>query len=260
MGFKKKTALALAAFLVVVLAACGWRSCTDRQEQQAAKDAAAQAQAESQQDGAQSVLSDEQKAAAGSYDADAAALADMLASYSWVSTSGAALDIREGVASLRTDGNSAAGKPFIITSAEHISDSDGEAWRASVEVDGKASVLEAGKAAGTDTWNMTCAALDSGAAFTTAAAHGDPVVDAVPGSFAELIGQEAADSIKAGVSAFVSEQYPSAATAVAQKTAELDLEHGTATLKWKLDNKAASTVKAVVSLSDPNSFEVSGGN
>lgn len=254
MGFKKKATIALAAFLVIVAAACVWRSATD-----AADEAAKKAeQAEQKQAADAGGEPGGQTSAVDPTDAAAASLSDMLASYSWVGASGSALDIREGVASLRSDGGQASEKEFSITSAEHFSDSDGEAWRASVEVDGKASVLEAGKPAGSDSWNMTCSALGSGA-FTTAAAHGDPVVDPVPDAFAALIGDDVAEGIRGGVKAFVSEQYPSAATAVAQKTATMDLEHGTATLSWRLDNRAATTVSAVVSLSGDGYYEISGG-
>lgn len=254
MGFKKKAAIALAAFLVVVAAACVWRSATD-----AADEAARKAeQAEQTQAAVAGEEPGGQTSAVDPTDASAASLSDMLASYSWVGASGAVLDIREGVASLRSDGGQASEKEFSITSAEHFSDSDGEAWRASVEVGGKASVLEAGKPAGSDSWNMTCSALGSGA-FTTAVAHGDPVVDPVPAAFAALVGDERAEDIRSAVETFVAEQYPSAATAVVQKTATMDLEHGTATLAWKLDNKAASTVSAVVSLSGDGNYEISGG-
>lgn len=254
MGFKKKATIALAAFLVIVAAACVWRSASDAAEEAAKK----AEQAEQKQAAEAGEEPGGRTSAVDPTDAAAASLSDMLASYSWVGASGAVLDIREGVASLRSDGGQASEKEFSITSAEHFSDSDGEAWRASVEVDGKASVLEAGKPAGSDSWNMTCAALGSGA-FTTAAAHGDPVVDPVPDAFAALIGDDEAEGIRGGVKAFVSEQYPSAATAVAQKTATMDLEHGTATLSWKLDNKAATTVSAVVSLSGDGYYEISGG-
>ena len=248
-NFKRKVLAALAVFAAVVLVACAARSLSDKSAEEAAK---AQSAAARQQ--AESVLDADQAAEVSGYGAAQAGFANLLDGHTWTDGAGTSYEVHDGVARETRESGDESTFPLVVKSAEKSKDGS---WKASVEVDGKSGVAEASQSQ-SGTWTLVCSAL-SARDLSSAPARADLEVDPLPAAIAESLGQERSDEIEAALAERISEKYPSATHAAAGTTALLDLEAGTVSMEYTLDNKASSKVTVKASLKEDGAYEIDGG-
>ncbi len=261
---KKKLAIAFAAFIVAVVAACGARACVDgRESAQDVEEAQAQIEEPGEEDAAQAEEEEEEEeeptfeeGLRGAYDAQEREVASILASDAWEESGGTgSLAFTEEAMTEKKDGFPAVSRAFAIAALDYSTEAadDGsytETYTIAASADGEVFLMALSRfhpASGAEqSWSLYSSSFSYAYTYYSSSGLGEVEVAGITDELAELIGGEDMKAkLVSMIQARASESYPTARTATWDGAIATDEEQGIVIMTFRLDNEQGSTIQAM---------------